>query len=59
MALYLGDSDELKIMINNVIYRFNLFTLTTEEIVDTILMSSDNYMFEDSNGFYFTLKEVR
>lgn len=59
MALHLGDSSELKIMINNVPYRIAYLTSTTELIADNILMSSDSYIFADSNGFYFTIKEVR
>lgn len=55
MALYLGDK-KIKININGVIYKLNLYsqTLITNGIR---LLSSDNYILKDSNGFYITAKD--
>lgn len=56
MALYLGSSNELKINLNGVVYRLNLFSATS--ITDYVrLLSSDNYILTDSNGLYLTSKE--
>jgi hypothetical protein len=56
MALYLGSSEELKLILDGVVYRFNLFTSTP--ITNFIrLLSSDNYTLQDSNGLYLTVKE--
>lgn len=53
MALYLG-GDKVKINLNGVIYRLNLHT----EILNGVkLLSSDNYILLDSNGFYITAKK--
>lgn len=56
MALYLGSSDQQKVILDGVVYRFNLFTSTP--ITNFIrLLSSDNYTLKDSNGLYLTVKE--
>lgn len=54
MALYLG-SDVIKINLNGVAYRLNLFS--TVPISDAIrLLSSDGYILKDSTGVYITAK---
>ena len=56
MALYLGSSDKLKIILNGVIYYLNLYS--TKPITNGIrLLSNDNYILKDSNGIYITVKE--
>lgn len=56
MALYLGESERLKIVINNVVYKLNLYTETP--ILNNIkLLSSDNLILLDANGVYLTVKE--
>lgn len=56
MALYLGSSDQQKIILDGVVYRFNLYSSTP--ITNHIrLLSSDNYILKDSNGLYLTVKE--
>lgn len=58
MALYLGNSNKQKIILDGVVYRFNLFTSTTPPIENFIrLLSSDNYTLQDSNSLYLTVKE--
>lgn len=54
MSLYLGNSKKLKINLNNIIYRFKLFS--ENPITNGIrLLSSDNYTLKDSNGLYLTI----
>lgn len=55
MALYLGDSSRLKINLGGVVYCLNLFFEVP--ITDNRLLSSDNYILQDSNGLYLTFKE--
>ena len=56
MALYLGSSKKLKVSINNVVYRFNLYSKTP--ITNGIrLLSSESYILKDSSGLYLTVKE--
>ena len=55
MALYLG-SDIIKVNINGVAYKLNLFS-TTPIFNGMLLLSSDNYILKDSNGLYLTAKE--
>lgn len=56
MALYLGNSEKLKIIINNIIYSVQLFSETP--IFNGVkLLSSENYILKDSNGLYLTAKE--
>lgn len=56
MALYIGSSEKQKLILDGVVYRFNLFTSTP--VSDFIrLLSSDNYTLQDSNGLYLTVEE--
>ena len=56
MSLYLGNSKKLKVNLNNIIYRFKLFS--ENPITKGIrLLSSDNYTLKDSNGLYLTVKD--
>lgn len=56
MALHLGNSEKLKVILNGVVYHLNLYSdaLITNWIM---LLSSDNYILKDSNGLYITVKE--
>ena len=55
MALYLGNSDKQKVILDGVVYRFNL--LTSMPITNFIrLLSSDNYTLQDSKGIYLTVE---
>lgn len=58
MALYLGDSEKLKINLGDAIYIMNIFSalLTIKEI---ILSSSDGYILKDFNGLYLIPKEEK
>lgn len=57
MALYLGNSEKLKIYLDGVRYRLNLFS--EQPIMNnTRLLSSDGFILKDSNGLYLTIKEV-
>lgn len=55
MALYLG-RDKVKINLNGKTYYLNIFTKTliTE---GALLVSSDNYILQDTNEIYLTTKE--
>lgn len=56
MALYLGNSEKLKINIDNIVYCLNLFSKTP--ITNGVrLLSSDNFIIKDANGLYLTIKE--
>lgn len=56
MALYLGNSEKLKINLDGVVYDLNLFSTTP--ITDGIrLLSLENYILKDSNGLYLVAKE--
>lgn len=56
MSLYLGNSKKLEVNLNNIIYRFKLFS--ENPITNGIrLLSSDNYILKDSNGLYLTIKD--
>lgn len=55
MALYLGDK-MIKVNINGVAYKFNLFS-TTPILNGIRLLSSENYILKDANGIYLTAKE--
>lgn len=56
MALYLGNSEKLKIVLNGNKYFLNLLSevLITNGVR---LLSLDNYILKDSNGIYLTSKE--
>ena len=56
MALYLGNSEKLKIILDNIVYRINIaFDANVENNIR--LLSSDGYILKDSNGLYLTIKE--
>ena len=56
MALYLGNSEKLKIKINNITYNLNLFSKMP--ITNGIrLLSSNDCILKDCNGLYITSKE--
>ena len=56
MALYLGNSEKLKININNIKYSLKILT-ETPVFNGARLLSSENYILKDSNGIYLTVKE--
>ena len=56
MALYLGNSEKVKIYINNILYSMKLFS-ETPIFEGAKLLSSENYILKDSNGIYLTVKE--
>lgn len=56
MALYLGNSEKLKININNTICTLKLFS-EVPILNGARLLSSENYILKDSNGIYITVKE--
>lgn len=56
MALYLGGSEKLKIVLDNVTYCLNLFS-EIPIINGIVLLSSDNYTLTDINGLILTAKE--
>lgn len=56
MALYLGDSKNLKIMLGDIAYILNIFS----EVPITngkLLLSSEGYILMDRNGLYITTKD--
>jgi hypothetical protein len=53
MALYLGNSGRLKINLGGVVYRLNLFS-ETPITNNGWLLSSDNYILQDSSGLFIT-----
>lgn len=56
MALYLGNSEKLKINLDGVVYYLNL--LFEEPIEKGVkLLSSDGFLLKDSNGLYLIIKE--
>ena len=57
MALYLGDSEKLNVISNDIMYYLNLHS-TTPITNGMILLSSDDYILKDSIGIiYLTVKE--
>lgn len=56
MALYLGNSGRLKINLGGVVYRLNLFS-ATPITNNGWLLSSDDYILQDSNGIYLIPKD--
>ena len=56
MALYLGSSGELKVILNGIVYRLNLYS-STPITNGAMLLSSESYILKDSNGLYLTTKE--
>ena len=55
MALYLG-KDKVKINLNGIVYCLNLFS-TAPITNNGWLLSSDDYMLQDSNGIYLIPKD--
>jgi hypothetical protein len=58
MALYIGSSEKKqKVFLNEVKYKFNIYTKGS--VVDNIirLLSSDNYILKDINELYLIAKE--
>lgn len=56
MALYLGSSEELNVILNGVIYHLNMYETTV--ITNGVkLLSSEGYILKDSNNIYLTAKE--
>ena len=56
MALYLGNSEKLKINIDGVVYCLNLlFEMPIENGIR--LLSSEGLFLKDSNELYLTIKE--
>lgn len=56
MGLYLGDSGKLKLILNGVVYKLNVYT-GTQSTSDIRLLSADNYILKDKNGYYLAFKE--
>lgn len=56
MALYLGNSEKLKINLGDVVYIMNIFS-ALPTIENVILSSSDDYILKDFNGLYLSPKE--
>ena len=58
MAIYLGNSEKMKINLDGVVY--NLRILSQAPIANYIrLLSSEGYMLKDSQELYLTAKEVK
>ena len=56
MGLYLGNSEKLKIRINNVVCTLNLFSEVPVTNFAKIL-SLEGFMLKDSNGVFLTVEE--
>lgn len=56
MALYLG-RDKIKINIDGVIYKLNLYKEISPEEHDMQLLSFDGYILKDKNDIYLIPKE--
>lgn len=56
MALYSGSS-KCKVILNNVVYRLFIPTTSVDTSGGIRLLSSDNYILQDSNGVYLTAKD--
>lgn len=57
MALYLGNSGKLQIIVNGISYDLNQY-LALPNIDEVILSSSDDCILKDYDGLYLTMKEV-
>lgn len=55
MALYLG-KDKVKINLNGIVYCLDLYS-ATPITNGAVLLSSDNYILQDSNRIYLTVEE--
>ena len=56
MALYLGNSEKLKINLDGIAYHLNLFS-GANTVNGIRLLSLDNYVLRDCNGLYLTVEE--
>ena len=56
MALYLG-SNKRNIYIGSVLYCTNFYSAIVSPIGGVVLLSTDNYILQDKNGLYLTVKE--
>lgn len=56
MALHLGESEQLKVIINNVVYKLNFYSSEIIEERNTLL-SYDDLILLDLDGIYLTAKE--
>lgn len=58
MALYLGNSKKLKIVLGEFKHSVNFFTPSSLPITNGVkLLSSEGYVLKDSNGLYLTSKK--
>ena len=55
MAVYLGNSEQLKVLIDNIPYR--LIIAPSYQANSVVLLSNDNFILKDSNGLILTVKE--
>ena len=53
MALYLGNSEKLKVNLGDTIYIMNIFS-ALPIIEDIVLSSSDDCILKDLNGLYLS-----
>ena len=57
MALYLGGSKPQRVILDGVVYKFNLVPVVP--ITNGIgLLSSDGYVLKDSEGLYITINHT-
>lgn len=57
MALHLGNNENLKLRINNILYNIQFFSEVA--ILNGIqLLASDGALLKDMNGLYLTVKEA-
>lgn len=57
MGLYLGSGNQsLKIILNGVVYKLNLYS-STPMTNGVVLLSSDNYILKGSDNQYLTVVE--
>lgn len=56
MGLYLGNSERLKIHLDNATFCLNFYS-EIPIINGVVLLSSDNYTLKDTNGLYLTAKD--
>lgn len=59
MALYLGNSEKLRITLSNGKYALNIPSISAPSTSGVRLLSFDNYILKDSNGLYLTAKEAK
>lgn len=56
MAVYLGSSEQLKVLIDNIPY-YLIIAPSHYVFNDIMLLSNDNFILKDSNGLILTVKE--